>query len=410
MTGILTPLMSHRRTSIIGAALVAIGPITMALYTPAMPVLADVFGTTVPMVKLTLTAYFLGFALTQLICGPLSDAFGRRPVALGFLTLYLIASALAAFAPNIEWMLVARALQGVGAAVGISVSRAIVRDQYTGQTSARIMNTIAMMLALGPALSPTIGGVTMELFGWREIFLFMILYGVVLAASVVFWLPETNAHIDRGRIRPSRLIANYTTVMRDVRFLRPTLLVGFTLGSIYSIATIIPFIMIDRVGLSPAQFGFGMIIQSASFMAGTIVTGRLLARIDAHRLMPIGVAGMLVASGVTAVLLGGWEPTFLSVMAPIGFFAFSLALVLPFCTTSALEAFPTMAGAASSMMGFIQFGGGFLGSMAAAAIGDPVLAMATAIPAMQLVGIVIYFGLGAKARRAEAAEAASAAQ
>ncbi|AXS38838.1 multidrug effflux MFS transporter [Breoghania sp. L-A4] len=405
MTGILTPLMSHRRTSIIGAALVAIGPITMALYTPAMPVLADVFGTSVSMIKLTLTAYFLGFAVTQLVCGPLSDAFGRRPVTLAFLTLYLIASALAAFAPTIEWMLAARGLQGVGAAVGIAVSRAIVRDQYTGQTSARIMNTIAMMLALGPALSPTIGGLTLELFGWREIFLFMILYGVVLAAAVIFWLPETNVHIDRGRIRPSRLITNYTIVLQDPRFLRPTLLVGCTLGSIYSMATIIPFVIIDHVGLSPAQFGFGMMIQSASFITGTIVTARLLAKLDAQRLMPIGVAGMLLAACATAVLLGGWEPTFLSVMGPIGMFAFSLALVLPFCTTSALESFPTMAGAASALMGFIQFGGGFLGSMAAAAVGNPVLAMATVIPAMQVLGVAIYFGLGVKARRAAAAAA-----
>ena len=403
MSGLPTPLMSHRRTAVLGAALVAIGPITMALYTPAMPVLAQVFGTSVSMIKLTLTAYFAGFAVTQLICGPLTDAFGRRPVTLAFLTLYLIASSLATFAPTIEWMLAARTLQGVGAAVGIAVSRAIVRDQYTGQTSAQIMNTIAMMLALGPALSPTIGGLTLELFGWREIFLFMNLYGIALAAAVVFLLPETNQHRDPARIRPARLIANYTAVIRDARFLQPTLLVGMTLGSIYSIATIIPFVIIDRVGLSPAQFGFGMMVQSVSFICGTVVTGRLLKRMDAERLMPFGIVGMLIASVATAVVLGAWEPTFISVMGPVGLFAFSLALILPFCTTSALEAFPTMAGAASAMMGFIQFGGGFLGSMAAAAIGNPVLALATVIPLMQIIGVVAYFGFGAKIRRATAA-------
>lgn len=404
MNAPLLPLMSQRRTAALGAGLVAIGPITMALYTPAMPVLADVFGTSVSMIKLTLTAYFAGFAVTQLVCGPLSDAFGRRPVTLAFLALYLVASSLATFAPTIEWLLAARALQGVGAAVGIAVSRAIVRDQYTGQTSAHIMNTIAMMLALGPALSPTIGGITLELFGWREIFLFMSLYGVALAAAVIFWLPETNGHRHPSRIRPSQLIANYTAVLKDVRFLRPSLLVGMTLGSIYSMATIIPFVIIDTVGLSPSQFGFGMMIQSASFISGTIVAGRLLHRMDSSRLMPAGIAGMAIATAVLSIILLLHEPTFLGVMGPIGGFAFSLALILPYSTVSALEAFPTIAGAASAMMGFIQFGGGFLGSIAAAAVGDPVLALATVIPTMQLIGITLYYGLGAIARKTAVAE------
>lgn len=400
MTDIPVPLMSRRRTAVIGAALVAIGPITMALYTPAMPVLAEVFNTTGSMVKLTLTAYFAGFALAQLVCGPLSDAFGRRPTTLAFLALYLVASSLATFAPTIEWMLVARAIQGVGAAVGIAVSRAIVRDQFTGQTSAHIMNAIAMMLALGPALSPTIGGITLELFGWREIFLFMNLYGIVLAAMVVIWQAETNRYRDLARIHPVKLAVNYLTLLGDARFLRPSVLVGLTLGSIYSMATIMPFVIIDRVGMTPAEFGLGMMIQSASFISGTIVTGRLLHRLDAARLMPFGIAGMLAAALVLSALLIGREPTFLGTMGPIGFFAFSLAFVLPHATTSALESFPTMAGSASAMMGFIQFGGGFLGSIVAAAIGEPVLALAIVVPAMAILGTAAYVFLGARIRKA----------
>lgn len=404
MTGTQPPLMTQRRTAIIGAALVAIGPITMALYTPAMPVLAQAFGTSASMIKLTLTAYFAGFAVTQLVCGPLSDAFGRRPTTLAFLTLYLLASSIATFAPSIEWLLAARALQGVGAAVGIAVSRAIVRDQYTGQTSARIMNTIAMMLALGPALSPTIGGVTLELFGWREIFLFMNLYGVILAGTVIFFLPETNRHRDVSRIHPVRLLSNYATVLKDPSFLRPSILIGLTLGSIYSLATVIPFVIIDRVGLSPAEFGFGMMIQSASFISGTIVAARMLNVLDAQKLMPFGITGMVFSLAALSFMLLSAEPTFLGTMVPIGGFAFSLALILPYCTTSALESFPTMAGAASAMMGFIQFGGGFLGSVIAAAIGEPVLALATVIPLMQLTGIGFYLFMGVRVRRPAAAE------
>lgn len=387
------PLMSERRTAALGAALVAIGPVTMALYTPAMPVLAEAFDTSRSMIKLTLTAYFAGFALTQLFCGPLTDAFGRRPVTLAFLLLYLGSTLLATFAPTVEWMIVARTLQGVGAAVGISVSRAIVRDQFTGQTSARIMNAIGTMLAIGPAVSPTIGGLTLEYFGWREIFWFMVVYGLVLMLAVALWMAETNRFIDRANLRPARLVANYLALLRDPQFLRPSLLVGFGIGSIYTLATILPFVLIDRIGLSPSQFGFGMMVQSGCFISGTLVTGRLLRRVNADRLIPYGLAGLVLASlamVATNLLL---PPSFLGVMLPVGLFAFSLATVLPAAMTASLQGFPQMAGAAASMTGFLQFGTGILGSLLAAWLGDPYLAMLIVAPGMPLLAVLSYLAL-----------------
>lgn len=223
-------IMSARRTSLLGAGLVAIGPISMALYTPAMPTLVEAFGTTDAAVKLTLTAYFAGFAVAQLICGPFSDAFGRKPVTLAFLSLYLISSILATFAPTVEFMVVARTLQGIGAAVGISVSRAIVRDQFTGQASAHIMNAIAMMLALGPAISPTIGGFVLELFGWREVFWCMVIYGLVLMIAVACFQVETNPNPGKHHLNPGRLVTNYLTLLKDPRFLAPSILIGCGLG------------------------------------------------------------------------------------------------------------------------------------------------------------------------------------
>lgn len=386
-------LMSERRTAALGAALVAIGPVTMALYTPAMPVLAEAFDTSRSMIKLTLTAYFAGFALTQLICGPLTDAFGRRPVTLAFLLLYLASTLLATFAPTVEWMIVARTLQGIGAAVGISVSRAIVRDQFTGQTSARIMNAIGTMLAIGPAISPTIGGLTLELFGWREIFWFMVVYGVVLMLAVALWMAETNRFIDRANLRPARLVINYITLLRDPRFLRPSLLVGFGIGSIYTLATILPFVLIDQLGLSPSQFGIGMMVQSGSFISGTLVTGRLLRRVDADRLIPYGLTGLVLASAAMVATHQLLPMSFLAVMLPVGLFAFSLATVLPAAMTASLQGFPQMAGAAASMTGFLQFGTGILGSVLAAWLGDPSLAMLIVAPGMPMLAVLCYLAL-----------------
>lgn len=395
------PIMSEMRTSLLGAALVAIGPITMALYTPAMPVLAEAFGTSQSMIKLTLTAYFAGFALTQLVCGPLTDAFGRRPVTMAFLLLYLASTVVATFAPTIEWMIIARTLQGIGASVGVAVSRAIVRDQFTGQTSARIMNTIAMMLAIGPALAPTIGGVTLELFGWREIFWAMLIYGVVLIIVTQVCFRETNPYIDRNNLRPRVLLHNYATLLRDPRYMQPSMLVGFGIGTIYTLASVLPFVLIDHVGLTPSQFGFGMMIQSGSFISGTIVTGIAMRRVDAMRLLPFGMTGMVVAASALLASLTLMPPTFLGVMLPVGLFAFSLATSLPSVTSAALQGFPRMAGAASALMGFLQFGAGLLGSLIIAALGNPLLGIILVPPAMLFIAVASYLLLGrVNARRA----------
>jgi DHA1 family bicyclomycin/chloramphenicol resistance-like MFS transporter len=397
-------IMSARRTSLLGAGLVAIGPISMALYTPAMLTLADAFDTSYSAVKLTLTAYFAGFAVTQLICGPFSDAYGRKPVTLAFLTLYLISSVLATFAPTVEFMVFARALQGVGAAVGISVSRAIVRDQFTGQASAKIMNAVAMMLALGPAVSPMIGGFVLELFGWREIFWCMLIYGAVLMVSVVLFQVETNPNPGKHHLNPARLFTNYLSLLKDRRFLAPSILIGCGLGNIYALAIVLPFVLMGEVGLSSFVFGLTMIIQSGSFIAGTIVTGRLLKKVEAHKLVPFGMTIWVIASILMSYLTLTQEPTVLTVMGPVALFAFGLALVLPACFTDAMAPFPHMAGAASSMVGFIQFGGGMVTSLIIAAIGDPMLGLAIVLPLMPIVGIVCNLVLKNEVDQPAAAE------
>ncbi|ASP34877.1 multidrug effflux MFS transporter [Labrenzia sp. VG12] len=396
--------MSARRTSLLGAGLVAIGPISMALYTPAMPALVEAFGTSDSAVKLTLTAYFVGFALTQLVCGPLTDAFGRKPVTLGFLALYLVSSVLATFAPTVEFMVFSRALQGVGAAVGIAVARAIVRDQFTGQESARIMNTVAMMLALGPAVSPTIGGFVLELFGWQEVFWCMVLYGALLMAAVGFFQVETNPNPGTHHLQPKQLAVNYLTLLKDPRFLAPSLLIGFGLGNLYALATVLPFVLIYEVGLSPSEFGLTMIIQSGSFIAGTVLTGRLLRVVEARRLVPYGMALWVVASALMCGLTLTLQPTIVTVMGPVALFVFGLALVLPASFTESMAPFPHIAGAASSLVGFLQFGGGIVASLIVAALHDPVLGLAVVLPAMPIAGIFLNQFFKGQAVQTAAAE------
>lgn len=383
------PIMSERRVSLIGGLLVAIGPISLALFTPAMPEIVQAFGTTEAAVKMTLSLYFGGFAFAQLVCGPLSDGFGRRPITLAFMAIYLAASVVALIAPNIETLVVARFLQGVGAAVGVSVSRAVVRDVFTHERSARIMNMIGILLALGPAIAPTLGGLTMEFFGWHAIFIVMVLLGIVVMLVTVFALRETVTR-DLSRIRPRALVTSYGSLFHGPYFILCCLVIAGTTGAIYTQATVLAFILMERVGLTPTQFGIGMLMQTASFMAGAIATRRLMRHHGAARLVPVGLVFVAIGSILLAVLLRMHEPTFLLVMGPVGVYAFGIAMVTPAMMTAGLAPFPRNAGAASAMMGFFQMGAGLVGGTASAMIGDPVTALATVIPIMGLIATLSW--------------------
>jgi MFS transporter, DHA1 family, multidrug resistance protein len=384
------PLMSEARVGLIGALLSMVGPMSMSLFTPAMPEIVHAFGTTEAAVKLTLSLYFAGFAFAQLVCGPLSDGFGRKPVIYGFMAIYLAATVVAILAPGIHVFIAARILQGVGAAAGVAVARAIVRDLFAGERSARIMNLIAVILAVGPAVAPTVGGITMELAGWHAIFVFMLVMAASVMLTVYFGLAETVQR-DLSRIRPAALFGSYASLLRSPHFLTAAIVIAGSAGAIYTQATLLPFILIDRVGLSPTQFGLGMMMQTGSYLLGSLVLRRLMPRLGAFRLVPMGLALIGLGAALIAIGLRLVEPSYLTVMGPVGVYMFGIAFVLPAMQTAALAPFPRIAGAASAMAGFMQMGAGLVGgTVAAAFFTDPVYALATIIPAMGLIAIAAY--------------------
>lgn len=382
--------MSERRTSLIGGLLVAIGPISLALYTPAMPVLVEMFGATESLVKLTLTAYFAGFAVTQLICGPLSDALGRRIITLVFMATYLGGSLIAVLASTIDMLLLARLVQGVGASVGIAVARAIVRDQFEGETSSRIMNAIGIILAAGPAVSPTIGGLSLEVAGWRGPFGLMALFGIAVIAVSLLAMRETIVP-DRTRLKPRLFAAAYRRLLSDGHFVTASLTMGGSVGALYTLSTVLPFVLIDRAGLTPTEFGIGMLGQTGLFFLGSLSVRFLMGRgISAHRLVPPGLAFIAVASCLLILSALALPLSYLSIMGPVGIYAFGIAFIMPAMTTSAMAPFKDVAGAAAAMLGFLQMGAGFAGSALCAAIGEPILATAIVIPLLCALALLAY--------------------
>ncbi len=387
--------LDEHRASVVSAIMIAIGPLSLSLYTPALPTLVAAFGTTPAAVKASLTVYFLGFCVAQLLCGPLSDAYGRRPVALAFFLVYFAGSIIDLFAPTIEILQIGRALQGVGAAAGIATSRALVRDLFVGQTSARIMNRIGLFVGLVPALSPAIGGMLLTVAHWRSIFMLMFAYAVVVVVMVWIFLPETNSARDRAHAHPFRIAGNYAALLRDRRFVAPATLMALVLGGVYTLPSLMPFVLIDKLGLTPLQYAFVVLAQTAALLVGNLIVGRLLRRVNARELVPVGIVIIVAAgAGFAAVRLFS-APSVVAFAIPSAIWVFGLPFVTPGTMTSALSHFPRIAGAASSLIGFMQMGGGFVGSaIGAAAFGDPVTAVDTLLPAISVLAGLSYFLLG----------------
>ncbi|WP_404947084.1 multidrug effflux MFS transporter [Rhizobium terrae] len=390
--------MSERRTTIIGALLTAIGPLSMAIYTPAMPELVRAFETTEAAIKMSLSLYFAGFALAQLVAGPVSDAFGRKSASLSFLAIYLAGSLLSTFAPTVEWVLAGRLVQGIGASVGITVSRAIVRDQFNGGDAARIINTMGIILAIGPSLGPTVGGLALAVFGWRSVFMLMVGFGALLVFLSTVCMTETTVP-DRSRLKPLRLVQAYAEIISLPRFLFAALVLAGSVGSMYAQAAVLPFIMIEKVGLTPTEFGMGMLMQSGFFLLGSVCL-RIASRwLPTERAPMVG----LIFSGSGAIIMAlsvhFLPPTFLSIMGPVALCAFGIAFISPYMTAAGLMPFPHIAGSASAMMGFLQMGAGFLGGVAAASIGSPLPAFGIIIPAMHVTAVIGYIGYRAASRK-----------
>lgn len=393
------PMMSERRTSVIAALLIALGPLSMSFYTPAMPELAVAFSTPEAAIKLTISVYFGGFALAQLVAGPIADAYGRRMATLIFMTIYMVGSLTCAFADSVEFLIIGRLVQGIGAAVGQTVARAIVRDQFAGQEAARIMNMAGIILAIAPALAPALGGVMLITLGWRSIFFGMLAIAIVALSIVLTFMSETTVP-DKTRARPMALLKAYGTIIINPTFLAATIVVASAVGALYTLATILPFVLIDEVGLTPAQFGLGMLGQSGMFLLGSLAYRLAMRWFTSETLIWPGLG--FIATGSIAALLSGLflTPSYLSVIFPVGIYAFGIAFVMPYLMIAALQPFPHTAGSASSMMGFLQMGTGLLGGFLAALFTDPHLAMIVILPSMGIICVLTYILYTWLARRA----------
>ncbi len=344
------------------AAIAASGTLSMHIFVPALPAVARQFDVQPGTAQLTLTLYLIGIAGGQLLYGPLSDRFGRRPVLIVALAVFLVGTLLAGIAPRIEWLIMARVLQALGACGGLVLGRAMVRDGVPPDQAARQIAFLVMAMTTTPALAPLVGGTITDWFGWRAIFAFLGMAGLAVLVLTVTALPETN----RQRValpNPAAMVGVYGRLLA-LRQFRLLAVGGACMStSMYAFFAASPFLFIEVLHRPAAEIGWYYIAMMLCVMLGSWIASRVTVGARSDMILPVAAAlGSAGAAALLVVDLAGWLSV-ASMMGPMCVFALGAGMVSPVATARAIGVDPRAIGAASGLYGFLQMGFGALSTL-----------------------------------------------
>ena len=339
---------------VILATLLGIQPVTTDLYLPALPALTGSFSAPMSHAQLTLSALLLAFGVSQLVWGPLSDRFGRRPILLCGLALYLIAAIGSALAPSMLQLIVWRTLQGAAMGAVVMCARALVRDLYQPQDGARIMSKGLSGLGALACISAPVGGLLAQYYGWRAALLAVALFGAAALALVVLRFKETLIAKNPQALEPATLLTTWRSILRNPAFLAFSALSAASYGGLFTFLASSSFVFITLLGLSKTQFGMVMFFTSISYVAGTFICRRLLLRFSVQQ--TIAIAAFISLSGGTLMGALAWAGVVnvWAVLLPLGLFMIGHGIHQPCGQSGAIGPFPKSAGAASAMNGFFM--------------------------------------------------------
>ncbi len=353
MTAAAPTLPGSRGLIVLLGCFLMLQPLSTDMYLASLPGLVARFSTSIAAVQLTLSVFILAFGIMQLVSGPLSDRFGRRPVILAGLALYVGATLACAAAPTVEALIVARFVQAVGCCTAVVVARAIVRDVYGPVGSARALAQALTVLALGPIFGPLLGAALEVRFGHVAIFLALATFATALLAFTARRLPETNGQRDPDAAAPGRLLRNYLLVLRSREFNAFALLGATSYGGLFAFLSSSSFVFITVLDVPTAWFGALFASVIVGYLLGTLLCQRVLARHGIRTAVTLGATLAAAGGGAMALLAHAGVEHWAAVALPQFVYMASHGINFTCATAGSVAPFPRHAGAAAGMFGFL---------------------------------------------------------
>ena len=382
-----TPRMA--RLALMLGAFVALGPLTIDMYLPALPTIREQLGTTSATVQLTLTGTLVGLALGQLVIGPLSDAMGRRRPLLAGTALHIVASLLILVAPNVAVLGVLRVLQGVGTAATAVVALAIVRDLFDGRAAATMLSRLFLVMGVAPVLAPTIGGEILRFTSWRGVFALLAAYGVVVLALGALGLRETLPAERRHRGGVTDSLRTYRGLLRDRRYVGLIVVAGLTMAALFTYVSGSSFVYQQEFGLDEQQFGLLFGAGAVWLISATQLNPVLLRWWEPAQILVTATVAGTAAGGVLLALAATGTGGLFGVAVPLWAVLFASGLALPNAPALALADYGASAGSAAALLGAVQFGVGAAVSPLVGLLGNDALAMGAVIVAALLLAVAV---------------------
>src|SRR3990167_10155976 len=339
-----------------------LGQISSDIYLPAFPTIRDAFHTTAHLMQISLSVFMLGFSISHLIYGPISDSTGRKkPLIIG-LSICIMGSLLCLFSSNIVYFIVGRGLQGIGAGAGAVLFLSILRDVYEGNQLAKISSFLSISRVILLASSPLIGSYLLHFFNWQACFTFLLIYAAMCLICSLLILKETNQfqHLHRAEI--TAMAKNIWTVCTHSTFLSYAFFVVLAFGGILALLTTLPFLLQDVVGITPVQFGWVAAIAGLFFIVGGLINALLVEKVGIKKMLVIGLCIMLAGSIVMLIFgLLHHESTW-AIMIPVVIYIVGCSFIFSNAYAGAMHPFAMMAGTAGAVFGFLQILGGSISS------------------------------------------------
>lgn len=385
------PTVSPVRLAIMLGTLVALGPLAIDTYLPALPTMADDFGVAVHRIELSVSVYVLGVALGQWLGGPLSDHFGRKPVAYVGLSIFIVASLAITVCDQVAWLYGLRVLQALGGGATVVIAAASVRDHFNGREAARVLTSVGLVLLLAPLVAPAVGAFLLHLAGWQSIFVMLAGYAVLVALMLRFALPSVAPQVAEEPLR-HRMFAAYGRVLRQRRAMGFILANGLIFSAMFTFITDAAFLYIEYFGIDEARFPLYFGANVVAMLGLNRLNVLLLRRFDSAAIMGVAVVLQSLAAIILLLLTVSGYLTLWSTVPLIMVVAGMAALAIPNALASFLAFFERDSGAATGLNGCLQFlMAGLIGSGLGLIHNGTPLPMTALMAASAVAGMLCFF-------------------